>query len=63
MLHSGSRHIGNALAEHHMQIARKLGHNQALEDRDLAVFLAKTPEFAAYRRDLFWAQEYARCNR
>jgi tRNA-splicing ligase RtcB len=63
MLHSGSRHIGNALAEHHMQIARKLGHNQALEDRDLAVFLATTPEFAAYRRDLFWAQEYARCNR
>ncbi|HEX7466932.1 MAG TPA: RtcB family protein, partial [Usitatibacter sp.] len=63
MLHSGSRHIGNALAEHHMQIARKLQHNQALEDRDLAVFLARTPEFAAYRRDLFWAQEYARCNR
>src|SRR6476660_841038 len=27
MLHSGSRHIGNALAEHHMQIARKLRHN------------------------------------
>jgi tRNA-splicing ligase RtcB len=27
------------------------------------VFLARTPEFAAYRRDLFWAQEYARCNR
>ncbi len=63
MLHSGSRHIGNALAEHHMQIARRLGHNEALEDRDLAVFLADTPEFAAYRRDLFWAQEYARCNR
>jgi tRNA-splicing ligase RtcB len=63
MLHSGSRHIGNALAEHHMQIARRLDHNAALEDRDLAVFLARTPEFAAYRRDLFWAQEYARCNR
>jgi tRNA-splicing ligase RtcB len=63
MLHSGSRHIGNALAEHHMQIARRLEHNAALEDRDLAVFLAGTPEFAAYRRDLFWAQEYARCNR
>ena len=63
MLHSGSRNIGKALAEHHMQIARKLQHNQALEDRDLAVFLAGTPEFAAYRRDLFWAQEYARCNR
>jgi tRNA-splicing ligase RtcB len=63
MLHSGSRHIGNALAAHHMEIARDLKHNQALEDRDLAVFLAGTREFAAYRHDLFWAQEYARFNR
>jgi tRNA-splicing ligase RtcB len=63
MLHSGSRGIGAALAEHHMEIARRLGHNQALEDRDLAVFLAGTPAFDAYRRDLFWAQEYARFNR
>jgi tRNA-splicing ligase RtcB (3'-phosphate/5'-hydroxy nucleic acid ligase) len=63
MLHSGSRHIGNALAEHHIGIARKLQHNQALVDRDLAVFLAATPAFDAYRRDLYWAQEYARFNR
>jgi tRNA-splicing ligase RtcB len=27
------------------------------------VFLAGTPAFEAYRRDLFWAQEYARINR
>src|SRR5882672_4015045 len=63
MLHSGSRHIGAVLAQHHIEIARRLGHNQALEDRDLAVFLAGTPAFDAYRRDLFWAQEYARFNR
>jgi len=63
MLHSGSRHIGAVLAEHHIEIAHRLGHNQALEDRDLAVFLAGTPAFEAYRRDLFWAQEYARFNR
>jgi tRNA-splicing ligase RtcB len=63
MLHSGSRHIGAALAEFHMQRARKLAHNQALPDPDLAVFLAGTPAFAAYRRDLFWAQEYAALNR
>ena len=63
MLHSGSRNIGKTLAEHHMQIAQRLRHNQALEDRDLAVFLAGTPQFDAYRRDLFWAQEYARFNR
>jgi tRNA-splicing ligase RtcB (3'-phosphate/5'-hydroxy nucleic acid ligase) len=63
MLHSGSRGIGAALAEHHMEAARRLNHNQALEDPDLAVFLAGTPAFEAYRRDLFWAQEYARINR
>ena len=60
MLHSGSRNIGKELAEHHIGIARRLPHNQALSDRDLAVFLAGTPEMDAYRRDLFWAQEYAR---
>jgi tRNA-splicing ligase RtcB len=63
MLHSGSRHIGAVLAAHHMEIAQKLQHNQALEDRDLAVFLAGTRPFAEYRRDLYWAQEYARVNR
>jgi len=63
MLHSGSRNVGKTLAEHHMQIAQRLRHNQALEDRALAVFLAGTPQFDAYRRDLFWAQEYARFNR
>ena len=63
MLHSGSRHIGAVLAEHHIEVAQRLNHNQALEDRDLAVFLAGTPAFDAYRRDLYWAQEYARFNR
>ena len=63
MLHSGSRHIGKALADHHIEVAQRQNHNQALEDRDLAVFLAGTPTFAAYRRDLFWAQSYARFNR
>jgi tRNA-splicing ligase RtcB len=63
MLHSGSRNVGKTLAEHHMQIAQRLRHNQALEDRALAVFLAGTPQFDAYRRDLFWAQDYARFNR
>ncbi|SHN34322.1 tRNA-splicing ligase RtcB [Cryptosporangium aurantiacum] len=63
MLHSGSRNIGKELAERHIAIARKLPHNADLPDRDLAVFLAKTPEMEAYRRDLYWAQEYARRNR
>jgi len=63
MLHSGSRHIGAALAEHHMGAARRLFHNRDLPDPDLAVFLAGTPPFDAYRSDLFWAQEYAALNR
>ncbi|CAM5626026.1 3'-phosphate/5'-hydroxy nucleic acid ligase OS=Streptomyces antimycoticus OX=68175 GN=SSPO_046420 PE=3 SV=1 [Streptomyces antimycoticus] len=63
MLHSGSRNIGKELAEYHIGEARKLPHNQDLVDRDLAVFIADTPQMAAYRHDLFWAQEYAKYNR
>ncbi|WP_017622054.1 RtcB family protein [Nocardiopsis chromatogenes] len=63
VLHSGSRNIGKELAEHHIERARKLPHNQDLPDRDLAVFVSGTPEMDAYRRDLFWAQDYARRNR
>ncbi|MFV2100939.1 RtcB family protein [Micromonospora sp. LOL_024] len=63
MLHSGSRNIGKELAERHIAVARRLPHNAGPPDRDLAVFLAGTPEMDAYRRDLWWAQEYARRNR
>ncbi|MFC7795143.1 RtcB family protein [Streptomyces cinereoruber] len=63
MLHSGSRNIGKELAEYHIGEAQKLPHNQGLVDRDLAVFVADTPQMAAYRHDLFWAQEYAKYNR
>lgn len=62
-LHSGSRNIGKELAEHHIGVAQKLSHNQGLVDRDLAVFVSDTPQMAAYRNDLFWAQEYAKHNR
>ncbi|WP_055622680.1 RtcB family protein [Streptomyces sp. JHA19] len=63
MLHSGSRNIGKELAEHHIGVAQKLPHNQGIVDRDLAVFVSDTPQMAAYRNDLFWAQEYAKYNR
>lgn len=63
MLHSGSRNIGKELAERHMSIAGKLPHNSDLPDPDLAVFVAGTPQMQAYRRDLFWAQDYAARNR
>lgn len=63
MLHSGSRNIGKELAERHIAAARAQPHNADLPDRDLAVFVAGTPEMDAYRRDLAWAQEYAARNR
>jgi tRNA-splicing ligase RtcB len=63
VLHSGSRNIGKTLAEHHIGIARNLTHNGALPDKDLAVFLAGTPEMEAYRHDLMWAQDFAYVNR
>ncbi|MFC4565947.1 RtcB family protein [Nocardiopsis mangrovi] len=63
VLHSGSRNIGKELAEHHIEQARRLPHNKDLPDPDLAVFVTGTPEMDAYRRDLFWAQDYARRNR
>ncbi|MET3961755.1 tRNA-splicing ligase RtcB [Marmoricola sp. OAE513] len=63
MLHSGSRNIGKEIAERHIHGAKGLEHNLDLPDRDLAVFLAGTPEMDAYLRDLHWAQEYAARNR
>jgi tRNA-splicing ligase RtcB (3'-phosphate/5'-hydroxy nucleic acid ligase) len=65
MLHSGSRHIGNMLAQCHINTAKELAKltDLRLPDPDLAYFVAETPEFAAYWRDLQWAQNYARYNR
>lgn len=63
LLHSGSRNIGKELAEYHIGIARKLVHNDALPDKDLAVFLRGTKEMEDYRHDLDWAQKYAFVNR
>lgn len=63
MLHSGSRNVGKELAERHISKAKDLPHNADLPDRDLAVFLAGSAEMAAYRRDLYWAQDYAARNR
>lgn len=65
MLHSGSRHIGNMLAQRHIETAKALARLTELKlpDPDLAYFVAGTPEFADYWRDLQWAQNYARFNR
>ncbi|HAG81775.1 MAG TPA: RNA-splicing ligase RtcB [Cyanobacteria bacterium UBA12227] len=65
MLHSGSRNIGNVLAQCHISTAKELAKlaGNRLPDPDLAYFIAGTPEFATYWRDLQWAQNYARYNR
>jgi tRNA-splicing ligase RtcB len=65
MLHSGSRNIGNMLAQCHIDTAKELAKlaETPLPDKDLAYFVAGTPEFQAYWRDLQWAQDYARFNR
>jgi tRNA-splicing ligase RtcB (3'-phosphate/5'-hydroxy nucleic acid ligase) len=65
MLHSGSRNIGNVLAQCHISTAKNLAKmtQTGLPDPDLAYFVAKTPEFDTYWRDLQWAQNYAQRNR
>jgi tRNA-splicing ligase RtcB (3'-phosphate/5'-hydroxy nucleic acid ligase) len=65
VLHSGSRGIGNQLAQLHIAKARRLAKHLEvrLEDPDLAYFVDGTPEFRAYITDMLWAQEYARANR
>ncbi|MEI6429663.1 MAG: RtcB family protein [Pseudanabaena sp. ELA607] len=65
MLHSGSRGIGNIMAQCHINTAKQLAKlaEVSLPDPDLAYFVEQTPEFAAYWHDLQWAQDYARMNR
>lgn len=65
MLHSGSRHIGNALAEKHINKAKSLFRErlEELPDPDLAYLTDGSPEFQAYIGDLLWAQRYAKQNR
>jgi tRNA-splicing ligase RtcB len=65
MLHSGSRNIGNMLAQRHIETAKQLAKLASLKlpDPDLAHFVQGTPEFEAYWRDLQWAQNYALFNR
>lgn len=65
MLHSGSRGVGNMLAQRHIARAGAIAALAGieLEDPDLAWFTQGTPEFSAYIRDMRWAQAYARENR
>lgn len=64
-LHSGSRGIGNKIAQHHIAVAVQLARRYwiSLPDPDLAYLAEGTDEFWAYVRELRWAQEFARLNR
>lgn len=64
-LHSGSRGVGNRLAQHHINAARQIAHrdNISLPNRDLAYLTEGTSEFQAYITDLRWAQHFALLNR
>lgn len=65
VLHSGSRGVGNELANVHIDGAKKLmkAYFINLEDPDLAYLVEGTSEFTNYIQDMLWAQEYAMGNR
>ena len=65
MLHSGSRGIGNAIADYFIKLARKDMERWMIQlpDRDLAYFPEGTEHFTDYVEGVHWAQEYAMQNR
>ena len=64
-LHSGSRGVGNKIAQHHIKVAAELAKRYwiPLPDPDLAYLVEGTPEFWKYIRELRWAQHFALLNR
>jgi tRNA-splicing ligase RtcB len=64
-LHSGSRGVGNRIGSHYIKVAQELCRKMGvtLPDRDLAYLPEEHPAFAAYIRDLNWAQQFAFHNR
>jgi tRNA-splicing ligase RtcB len=65
VLHSGSRGIGNRLAQKHIKVAQKLMDDMriVLKDKDLAYLSEGMLGFDEYLYDLHWAQEFALLNR
>lgn len=65
VLHSGSRGVGNQLANIHIDGAKALMKRYFIDlpDPDLAYLAESTEEFSNYIRDMLWAQEYAMLNR
>ena len=64
-LHSGSRGVGNKIAQHHIAVARRRCERERIDlpDRDLAWLAEGSREFDAYLTQMQWAQRYALLNR
>lgn len=55
-LHSGSRGVGNKIAQHHIRVAQELCRKWWIDlpDTDLAYLVEGTPEFSRYIAELRW---------
>ncbi|ERG63329.1 transferase [Agrococcus pavilionensis RW1] len=64
-LHSGSRGVGNKIAQRHIAAAQAYVKEQRIDvpDRDLAYLEEGTREFDRYIAELEWAQRFALLNR
>lgn len=64
-LHSGSRGVGNKIAQHHIKVATDLCRRWWIDlpDPDLAYLVEGTEEFDRYIAELRWAQDFALANR
>ncbi|MCD5346011.1 RtcB family protein [Agromyces sp. S2-1-8] len=64
-LHSGSRGVGNKIAQHHIKVAQRLAKQWWIElpNPDLAYLVEGSPEFTRYIAELRWAQHFALLNR
>lgn len=64
-LHSGSRGVGNKIAQRHVKVAQRQCERWHIDlpNPDLAYLPEGDPEFWAYIRDLRWAQAFAAANR
>lgn len=64
-LHSGSRGVGNKIAQRHISVAQRLCSQWWIDlpNKDLAYLPEGTAEFDRYIADLQWAQRFAFLNR
>ena len=64
-LHSGSRGVGNKIAQRHIKVAQAEMERWwiTLPDRDLAYLVEGTRDFSRYIAELRWAQRFALLNR